>query len=140
MVFYVIKVLNTNIDLLRYDELNNTKYNKYNKYVDHLDLITSEPTEQYEITNCPSINKTYIPTIKVNITNTISNNTNNTTIENSNTQIVLIITTTLVSFVIIIVGFILYYLKHVRNKKEKEKPIFIYDDNFGTEFDEIVDI
>jgi hypothetical protein len=121
MFFYVIKVLNSNIGLLRYDVLNKTKYKNY---VDLIDLISSEPTEHFEITNCPSINNNYIPAIKPNVNNKNSSN-------------VLIITTTLVSFIIII-GFILCYFKKVRNKKEKEIPIFIYDDNFGTEFDEIV--
>ena len=126
MVFYVIKLLIIDIDLLRYDD--DIIKLKYKKYVDVLETVTSEPTERYENTECPSILNTYTPSSKPSKVviveqNNINNNTN-----------IIIITTTIISFFIIFCC-IIYYLNFIKKKK---KEIFIYDDHFGVEIDEII--
>jgi hypothetical protein len=117
----------------------------YKNYVELLDIneFTSEPTEKYVKTNCPSLNQsiilnTYMPTI-----HNISNNSNYNIINsnNDNKNIIIILVTTISTFFIVVIIFI-KYIKYQKNKRKKEKEKereIIFDENFGTRYDEIID-
>jgi hypothetical protein len=127
---------NPNINLFLY-EVNKDKYKNYVELLD-INAFTSEPTEKYIKTNCPSLNQsiilnTYIPTINNN-----SNNTNNITSNNDNKNIIIIVVTTISTFFIVIIIFIKYQKKKRKKEKEKEKEI-IFNENFGTRYDELID-
>jgi ATP-dependent Zn protease len=117
----------------------------YKNYVELLDIneFTSEPTEKYVKTELPTLNQsivnTYMPTIN-NISNNNSNNSNITS-NNDNKNIIIIVVTTISSFIIIVI--VIIYLKYItyqknKIKREKEKEI-IFDENFGTRYDELFD-
>ena len=137
----VFSQLQPTIHLFVYDSIkNNDKQNqKYKRYVEPLDIyeITSEPTEMYDKTKCPSLNQTikttYLPTMNnINYTNNKSNNETNT---------IVIVVTTIASFIIMIIIIIIYlkYTNYQKYKKNKNKPIFVLDDNFGTDYNHIID-
>jgi hypothetical protein len=117
------------------------EFNKdnYKNYVELLDInnYTHEPTERYVKTNCPSLNQTilntYMPTI-----NNISNNSSNNNSNNNNTNIIIIVVTTISSFFIVVIIFI-KYIKYQKNKTKKERKQELFDENFGTRYDELID-
>ena len=120
------------------------EFNKdnYKNYVELLDIndYTSEPTERYVKTNCPSLNQTilntYMPTIN-NISNNSSNSNSNNS-NNNNTNIIIIVVTTISSFFIVVIIFI-KYIKYQKNKTKKERKQELFDENFGTRYDELID-
>ena len=128
---------NLNMNLFLY-EVNKDNYKNYVELLDINDF-THEPTEKDVKTDWPTLNQsivnTYIPTIK-----NISNN-NNITSNNDNKNIIIIVVTAISSFIIIVI--VIIYLKYItyqknKIKKEKEKEI-IFDENFGTRYDELID-
>jgi len=127
---------NLNMKLFLYE------FNKdnYKNYVELLDIndYTHEPTERYVKTNCPSLNQTilntYMPTINNISNNDIINNSNN----NNNTNIIIIVVTTISSFFIVVIIFI-KYIKYQKNKTKKERKQELFDETFGTRYDELID-